>query len=276
MLLHFTKMHGLGNDFVILDRISQEFHFRSKQIRALSDRRTGIGFDQLLVVEAPKHPDTDFFYRIYNADGTEVGQCGNGARCVARFLFDKGLTYKKQILAETISGRVKMMLEEDNSVTVDMGKPKFAPKEIPFVAKQTEKTYTLSAQGKEFDVGVVSMGNPHAVIVVPQVKSAPVKKIGKVLAYSDYFPTGANVGFMEIVSSTFIRLRVFERGVGETRACGTGACAAVVVGRLLERLDDKVTVELPGGELLIQWKRQNGAVLMTGPAVTLYEGRMKL
>lgn len=276
MLLHFTKMHGLGNDFMVIDRISQEFHFRSKQIRSLADRQTGVGFDQLLVIEAPKHPDTDFFYRIYNADGTEVGQCGNGARCVARFLYEKGLTYKKNILAETISGRVKMILEEDGSVTVDMGKPKFAPKDIPFVAKQTEKTYTLTVDEKNYEVGVVSMGNPHAVTVVPQVKSAPVKKAGRLLAYSDYFPTGANVGFMEIVSSTYIRLRVFERGVGETRACGTGACAAVVVGRLLERLDDKVTVELPGGELRIQWKRQNGPVLMTGPAVTVYEGRIRL
>jgi len=279
MLLRFTKMHGLGNDFMMVDLISQRIKINPKLIKELSDRRFGIGFDQLLTVRPPAKPDSDFRYSIYNADGSEAEQCGNGARCFLRFVLDEGLTSKSTIRLETSNANIWCTLEKDSNITVDMGKPAMQPGMVPFVADSPKINYDLSL-GREyphtFSISVLSLGNPHAVITVPAVDSAPVLQVGPLIERHPRFPEGVNVGFMEIVSRKKIRLRVFERGVGETKACGSGACAAVVAGRLQGFLDDTVEVQLPGGSLSVSWGGNNDTIKMTGPACKVYEGRLQI
>ena len=276
MLLRFTKMHGIGNDFVVIDAISQKVRLSAEKIRKLADRRFGIGCDQVLIVEAPTQPDCDFLYRIYNADGSEVENCGNGARCFARFVHDRKLTGKKSIVVETAQGQMTLNLEGSNEVRVDMGSPILAPDDIPFKAPQQQLTYPLFAEGEEHQISAVSMGNPHAVLIVDDVATAPVEQLGKTIESHDDFPNRVNVGFMEIVDRSEINLRVFERGVGETLACGTGACAAVVAGVLRGLLDSAVKVNLPGGSLSIQWQGDGEPVLMTGPAQKTFHGQVRI
>ena len=276
MKLKFTKMQGLGNDFVVLDGVSQTIPLTTEQIRALGNRRFGVGFDQLLLVEPPRDDETDFRYRIFNNDGGEVEQCGNGARCFARFVHDKGLTAKREIRVETARGIIVPRLEDDGLVTVDMGAPRFKPAEIPFDADEELVSYGLDVAGRTVDITVVSMGNPHAVQVVDNVDTAPVTSVGSLIETHPRFPARVNAGFMQIVSRSEIRLRVFERAAGETLACGTGACAAVVAGIRRGLLDDTVRVHTRGGDLTITWRGNGEPVLMTGPAVTVFEGEIEL
>jgi diaminopimelate epimerase len=276
MATRFTKMHGLGNDFVVFDAIHQSLSLTPEQIRHIADRRFGVGCDQVLVVEAPTRSGVDFRYRIYNADGGEVEQCGNGARCFARFVRDKGLTDKDEIAVETRSGVIYPRIQPDNEVTVNMGVPQFEPKDVPFDAPAREPRYALDLDGEQLEIGVVSMGNPHAVQVVHDVESAPVVEQGPKFQRHARFPRRVNAGFMQVLDRGHIRLRVYERGVGETLACGTGACAAVAVGRQMGLLDDRVAVELPGGRLSIVWEGEGQPVYMTGPAVTVFEGEIDL
>ncbi len=276
MLIQFSKMHGLGNDFMVVDGITQKIFFSPEMIRRLADRHFGIGFDQLLLVEPPYDPEQDFHYRIFNADGSEVQQCGNGARCFARFVRLKGLTNRDRIAVSTMSGRIVLQLEYDNQVTVNMGVPEFEPAKVPFRAQKAEKTYLLRVAEQTVMCGVVSMGNPHCVLEVENVKTAPVETLGAELESFDRFPERVNVGFMELVSANEIRLRVFERGAGETMACGTGACAAAVVGIAQGKLRDRVKVHLPGGTLQIAWKGPGTPVFMTGPAEHVFDGEIEL
>ena len=276
MLIQFSKMHGLGNDFMVVDGITQKIFFSPEMIRRLADRHFGIGFDQLLLVEPPYDPEQDFHYRIFNADGSEVQQCGNGARCFARFVRLKGLTNRDRIAVSTMSGRIVLQLEHDNQVTVNMGVPEFEPAKVPFRAQKAEKTYLLRVAEQTVMCGVVSMGNPHCVLEVENVKTAPVETLGAELESFDRFPERVNVGFMELVSANEIRLRVFERGAGETMACGTGACAAAVVGIAQGKLRDRVKVHLPGGTLQIAWKGPGTPVFMTGPAEHVFDGEFEL
>lgn len=276
MLLKFTKMHGLGNDFVVLDLISQRFNLRAAHVRRLADRRQGIGCDQLLVVEAPQDPEVDFRYRIFNADGEEVEQCGNGARCFAKFVRDKKLTSKDCIRVETCIGIIELRVRKDRRVEVDMGAPVLQPGDIPFEADDKAADYSLLVDGQELSIGAVSMGNPHAVTLVEDVDGTPVSELGACIEQHPRFPKKVNAGFMQVLSRGEIRLRVFERGVGETRACGTGACAAVVSGRLRGLLDENVLVHLPGGDLEISWAGEGHPVIMTGPATTVFEGTVRL
>jgi diaminopimelate epimerase len=276
MLLQFTKMHGLGNDFMVVDGVTQNVYFSPEQIKQLANRNFGIGFDQLLVVEPPYDPDLDFHYRIFNADGSEVSQCGNGARCFARFVQLQGLTNKSAIKVSTKSGNMVLYLEGENQVTVNMGRPILEPKKVPFNAQQQEKTYILKSGEDNIICGVVSMGNPHCVTVVDDVLTAPVEELGARLEQHERFPEKANIGFMQIINREHIKLRVFERGAGETLACGSGACAAVVVGRLQNLLDSKVQVDLPGGTLHIRWHDENSPVKMTGPAEYVFDGQMHI
>lgn len=276
MLVQFSKMHGLGNDFMVVDNVTQNAFFSAEQIQKLADRHTGIGFDQLLVVEPPYDPDLDFHYRIFNADGSEVEQCGNGARCFARFVRLKGLTNKNRIKVSTKNGKITLNIDKDNLVTVNMGVPVLDPGQVPFRAQKEEKTYILREGEQTFFIGAVSMGNPHCVLTVDSVKDAEVEQVGPLLGSSDRFPEGVNVGFMEVQSRDRIRLRVFERGSGETQACGSGACAAVVVGQLQEKLGRKVQVDLPGGTLSISWAGPGEPLYMTGPAEHVYDGQIHL
>ena len=276
MLIQFSKMHGLGNDFMVVDGITQKIFFSPEMIRRLADRHFGIGFDQLLLVEPPYDPEQDFHYRIFNADGSEVQQCGNGARCFARFVRLKGLTNRDRIAVSTMSGRIVLQLEQDNQVTVNMGVPEFEPAKVPFRAQKAEKPYLLRVAEQTVMCGVVSMGNPHCVLEVENVKTAPVETLGAELESFDRFPERVNVGFMELVSANEIRLRVFERGAGETMACGTGACAAAVVGIAQGKLRDRVKVHLPGGTLQIAWKGPGTPVFMTGPAEHVFDGEIEL
>src|SRR5574344_10092 len=276
MLIQFSKMHGLGTDFMVVDGITQKIFFSPEMIRRLADRHLGIGFDQLLLVEPPYDPEQDFHYRIFNADGSEVQQCGNGARCFARFVRLKGLTNKDRIAVSTMSGRIVLQLEHDNQVTVNMGVPEFEPAKVPFRAQKAEKTYLLRVAEQTVMCGVVSMGNPHCVLEVEDVKTAPVETLGAELESFDRFPERVNVGFMQLVSANEIRLRVFERGAGETMACGTGACAAAVVGIAQGKLRDRVKVHLPGGTLQIAWKGPGTPVFMTGPAEHVFDGEIEL
>ncbi len=275
MKLKFTKMHGLGNDFVVLDGINQKIDLDRQQIRTLADRHFGIGCDQLLLVEKAEGT-ADFRYRIFNADGGEVEQCGNGARCFVRYVHEHGLTHKNEIRIETLSGVISPKLEVNGNVTVNMGKPQFEPEEIPFIAEKRELTYSLEIQGRLVTISAVSMGNPHAVLLVQDVDTAPVEADGALIEVHPRFPKKVNVGFMQIVDRSRIRLRVFERGAGETLACGTGACAAVVAGIRLGLLDRQVTVSTRGGELTINWDGNDAPVWMTGPAVTVFEGEINL
>ncbi len=274
MQLNFTKMHGLGNDFVVLDAISQSVHLSPAQVRRIADRHFGVGCDQVLLVEPPRTPDTDFRYRIYNADGGEVQQCGNGARCFARFVRDHGLTGRDEITVETAGGVIRLCIEVDGQVTVNMGVPDFRPSALPLLALDEAREYALEATGDTVRIGAVSMGNPHAVVQVPDVMRAELARLGPAIATHPSFPEGVNAGFMEIVGPGHIRLRVHERGVGETLACGTGACAAVAVGRDRGRLAEQVRVDLVGGALQIRWAGRGNPVWMTGPAVSVFEGRL--
>lgn len=276
MQLRFTKMHGLGNDFMVLDLISQHAHIQPKHVRLWGDRKTGIGFDQLLIVETPSTPDVDFRYRIFNADGSEVEQCGNGARCFARFVFDKRLTVKKQIRVETKGGIIELLLKGDGQVRVDMGAPRLLAAEIPFVAEAEALSHAVQVAGETVELAVVSMGNPHGVLRVADVDQAPVLTLGPQLECHPRFPQKANIGFLQIIDAQRARLRVWERGVGETRACGTGACAAAVAGIRQGWLKSPVSIELPGGLLIIEWEGVGQPVLMTGPATRVYEGQVRV
>ena len=274
MLVRFTKMHGLGNDFMVVDLVTQRAKFTPELVRRLADRNVGIGFDQLLLVEPPTDPQMDFRYRIYNADGSEVEHCGNGARCFAKFVRDKRLTIKPVICVETARGKAVLRMLEDRQVEVDMGAPVLQPAEIPFVAECFEISYPIEVAGQVLDITTVSMGNPHGVLLVDDVATAAVETLGPLLESHARFPARANIGFMQVLSEREIRLRVYERGAGETRACGTGACAAVVAGRLRGLLGDDVQVHLPGGELRIRWAGDGEPVMMTGPATTVFEGQI--
>jgi diaminopimelate epimerase len=275
MKIKFSKMHGLGNDFVVIDGMRQYVDFTPEQIRALGDRHTGIGFDQLLLVEPPEAPGADFRYRIFNADGGEVEQCGNGARCFVRFVHDQKLTDKHAIVVETKRGIIHPRLESDGLVTVDMGEPRFTPAEIPFESETDAAEQPLQLpDGTTLTIGAVSMGNPHAVTIVADVDTAPVAEQGPQLENHVRFPQRVNAGFMQIVDRHNIRLRVYERGAGETLACGTGACAAVVSGIRRGLLDSPVRVQTRGGDLSIAWNGMGQPVIMTGPAVTVFTGEI--
>ena len=276
MRLHFTKMQGAGNDFVVLDATRTPLALSAADYRFLGDRRFGVGADQILVVERSATPGVDFRYRIFNADGGEVEQCGNGARCFVRFVHDKKLTQKSRICVETASGIIYPKLEDNGLVTVDMGAPRFEPTQIPFVADKLAETYPLQVGTEVVTISSVSMGNPHAVQIVPNVDTAAVASQGPLIENHERFPQRVNAGFMQIVDEHHIRLRVFERGAGETLACGTGACAAAVAGIQLGKLQSPVTVSMRGGELSIAWQDASASVMMTGPAVTVFEGQLSL
>ena len=276
MQLRFAKMHGLGNDFMVIDMITQRGRLSPDQIRQLGDRYTGIGFDQLLLVETPRTPDVDFRYRIYNADGNEVEHCGNGARCFALFVHNQRLTGKRDIAVETAKGRIVLHMCDNDQVKVNMGEPVFAPADIPFTADAQATTYDIEQDGQSYTIGAISMGNPHAVLLVDDVEQAPVNQLGNKLTKHPRFPQEANIGFMQIIDRNTVKLRVFERGVGETRACGTGACAAVVAGIQQGLLDAEVTTHLRGGNLKIEWAGPGQALYMTGPATHVYEGQLRL
>lgn len=269
-------MHGIGNDFVVFDAISQQVDLSAEQLRLIADRHFGIGCDQILFVERPQSSDVDFGYRIFNADGGEVEQCGNGARCFMRFVHDQGMTNKNVLTVDTAGGRIKLYLESDGQVRVNMGVPVFELARIPFQAEQVAKSYSLDVDGEHFNIGAVSMGNPHAVLQVHDVSSAEVARLGPRIEVHPSFPKHVNVGFMQLVSRDHIRLRIYERGTGETLACGTGACAAVAVGKTQDLLDDVVKVSLPGGDLLIVWQGIDQPVWMTGPANSVFEGKINI
>ncbi len=274
--MQFSKMHGLGNDFMVVDAVTQNVYFSPELIRRLADRHTGVGFDQLLVVEPPYDPELDFHYRIFNADGGEVAQCGNGARCFARFVRMKSLTNKREIHVSTQTGRMVLTITDDELVRVNMGEPNFDPQVVPFRATKMEKTYIMRVAEQTVLCGVVSMGNPHCVITVDDVETAPVGSLGPILESHERFPERANIGFMQILDPEHIRLRVYERGAGETQACGSGACAAVAVGILQGLLAERVDVDLPGGRLHIGWKGPGNPLFMTGPATHIYDGFIHL
>lgn len=276
MELQFTKMHGLGNDFVVIDAINQAVQLDTHQLRLLADRRHGVGCDQILLVEASDRSDSAFRYRIFNADGGEVEQCGNGARCFARFVREKGLTDADRIPVHTRSGLIELIVRDDEQVTVNMGIPVLEPADIPFEAPVRAPQYALSIEGETIEIGVISLGNPHAVMEVPHIDSAHVAQLGPLIESHPRFPNRVNAGFMEVVDRNRIRLRVYERGAGETLACGSGACAAVVAGRLWRELDEQVDVELRGGNLVVSWAGENRPVLMTGPATFVFEGTITL
>ena len=272
MLLKFTKMH----DFVVIDLISQHYKLRSRDVRKLADRHFGVGCDQVLVVEPPQSPQVDFRYRIFNADGKEVEQCGNGARCFARFVRERKLTAKKIISVETAAGVIELRVRPNHDVEVNMGPPQFEPQSIPFTAGARAPSYSLQVDGSELEIGAVSMGNPHAVLRVNSTSRAAVEQLGPLIESHPDFPKRVNVGFMQVVSDTEIRLRVYERGVGETLACGTGACAAVVYGICRGWLRESVTVGLPGGKLSVSWAGEGQPVMMTGPTAIVFEGTIKI
>lgn len=276
MRLEFTKMHGLGNDFMVIDLVSQRVRLEPEQIRQLADRHFGVGFDQLLLVEPPGSPEVDFRYRIFNADGSEVAQCGNGARCFARFVRERRLTRKNRLRVETASGIIELDIDDRDRVTVDMGAPHFAPAEIPFEAGAEAGTYEIDVAGRRVEMSALSMGNPHAVLLVDDVDSAPVATLGPALENHPRFPERVNVGFMQVLDPHHIRLRVFERGAGETLACGTGACAAAVAGIRRGLLASPVQVALPGGELEIRWAGGNAPVIMVGPTARVFDGAIRL
>jgi len=276
MNINFTKMHGLGNDFVVINAITQTIKLDTDTVKYLADRNMGIGCDQLLIVEASPVDDCDFRYRIFNMDGSEVQQCGNGSRCFARFVVDQGLTDKTEIPVLTAGGRIILKLEDNDQVTVNMGPPILSPADIPLAAEHQQITYEFALADAEITFSAVSMGNPHAVMLVNDVETAPVERIGKALQHTSIFPEQVNAGFMQILDRSQVRLRVFERGVGETMACGTGACAAIVAGILQGLLDDSVTVILPAGNLTIAWSGIGTPVMMTGPATTVFNGTINI
>ncbi|MDD5471882.1 MAG: diaminopimelate epimerase [Sideroxydans sp.] len=276
MSLKFTKMHGAGNDFVVIDGIRQSLALTPEKLRLIADRHFGIGCDQILLVEKSQRHDADFRYRIFNADGGEVEQCGNGARCFVRFVHDKKLTSKKEIVVETKSGLISPKLEDDGRVRVNMGVPVFEAAQIPYLSDSDEVTQILDVDGLAVQITAVSMGNPHAVQVVDDVDTAPVTQQGPLIENHVLFPKRVNAGFMQVLDRTHIKLRVYERGAGETLSCGTGACAAVVAGISRGLLDDTVHVATRGGALTITWTGDTNPVLMTGPAITVFEGEINL
>jgi diaminopimelate epimerase len=276
MQIRFSKMHGLGNDFMIVDGVTQHLQFDPATIRNLADRHTGVGFDQLLIVEPPSDPNADFRYRIYNADGSEAEQCGNGARCFARFVVENGLCMKSTLRLETNTGMIGTQLLDDGNVEVDMGIPCIAPEHIPFLTTSAQTSYRIDVDDDQVEVIPVSMGNPHAVVFVDNVFTAPVADLGSRIGRSPLFPNGVNVGFCQVIDDGFARVRVFERGVGETRACGSGACAAAVAGHLTGRLATRCKISLPGGKVRINWPGPGQHLLMSGPAALVYDGRIEL
>lgn len=275
MLLRFNKMHGLGNDFVVFDTLTQHVRLSTALIAQLADRKLGVGCDQVLVIEPPTEPDIDFNYRIFNADGSEVQQCGNGARCFARYVHDRQLTGKRQIRVRTVNRVLQLTLEKSGLVTVDMGEPDFAPQSLPFTADAAER-YQLALAGRNVEIAALSMGNPHAVMLVDDIATAPVAELGPQIEGHERFPERVNAGFMQIINRGEIALRVYERGVGETDACGSGACAAVAAGIRWGLLDESVKVRLHRGELTIHWRGAGEPLAMTGPAVNVYQGRIRL
>lgn len=275
MVIEFTKMHGLGNDFVVIDAISQSINLTKANIQEIADRHFGVGCDQLLLVEKPGLAQAEFCYRIFNADGGEVEQCGNGARCFALFVRQQGLTVNTTIVVETAGGLIELIVE-GNLVTVNMGRPDFQPQSLPFLAENQAETYDLMVNGAEYAIGAVSMGNPHAVMQVDDIETVNIETLGRAIEGHAQFPNRVNAGFMQIVNRQEIRVRVFERGVGETLACGSGACAAVAVGHMSGLLDKTVTAHLSGSDLTIQWAGENHDLLMTGPATTVFDGKINL
>jgi diaminopimelate epimerase len=269
-------MHGLGNDFVVFDGVRQRVALTPDRCRFLADRRFGVGCDQVLLVEPQRSPATDFYYRIFNADGSEVEQCGNGARCFARFVRDQGLTDRTEIPVGTRAGDIRLLVLADGSVRVDMGRPVFDPAQIPFLAPAEAERYELEVDGQVLSLGAVSMGNPHAVLLVDDVATAPVAELGPRIERHPRFPNRVNAGFLQVIDRGRVCLRVYERGAGETLACGTGACAAVAVGRRWGLLGERVRVGLPGGDLVIEWPDQSGPVWMSGPAQSVFEGEIEL
>jgi len=277
MAFEFTKMHGLGNDFAVIDATVRPFSLSNEQIRLLAERRTGIGFDQMLVVEKATDSEAEFNYRIFNSDGSEVEHCGNGARCFAQFVIEKGLTTSSEIPVMTSGGLLRLQLETDGQVTVAMGIPEFEPQKVPFVAEHRAPAYTLQlADNDSRQFGVLAIGNPHAVTWCDDVESLPLDELGPLIENHPRFPNRVNAGFAQIVDRQQVRVRVFERGVGETLACGTGACAAMVHGVMQDLLDDEVTVRLRGGELRIRWQGEGRQVYMTGPCTTVFDGTTEL
>lgn len=277
MKLEFTKMHGAGNDFVVLDAVTRAIELKPSQIRKLADRHRGIGCDQVLLVEPPDHPEADFRYRIYNADGSEAGQCGNGARCFARFIREKRLSYQRELTVQTRDGIMYLRSLEDGRVLANLGAPRLNPAQVPFIAEGDASLQSLTVSGQAHQLGVISMGNPHAVLWVDNCETAPIDELGPAIEQHERFPEGANVGFAQHLSDSEIRLRVWERGVGETQACGTGACAAAVQGIREGRLTDTVTVHLPGGKLSVSWSgKPDDPVWLGGPTATVYHGTIKL
>ena len=275
MKYKFTKMHGLGNDFVLIDCVNQSVNLSLEKLRNLANRRLGIGCDQILLIEKTES-DADFRYRIFNSDGGEVEQCGNGARCLVSYVYNKGMTQKKEISVETLGGIIFPKLEINGEVTVNMGTPKFEPKEIPFAADKRMLTYLLDVNEKQIEFSILSMGNPHAVQIVEDINQSPVLAEGNLIESHSRFPKNVNAGYMQIVNREHINLRVYERGAGETLSCGTGACAAVVAGITRGLLDSKVTVRTTGGNLSIYWEGGNNPVWMTGPAISVFDGEIEL
>lgn len=276
MQLRFTKMHGLGNDFVVIDGVSRPVRLDASTVRQLANRHEGVGCDQVLLVEPPPREDVDFLYRIYNADGGEVEQCGNGARCFARFVREQGLSQKDMIRVATTAGVIELTLAADKQVTVDMGIPRFQPADIPMLADVRAGDYGIEIDGREIRIGAVSVGNPHVVVEVPDIDAAPVGELGPRIEQHRVFPEGANVGFVQLIGRREVRLRVFERGVGETLACGTGACAAVAWMRASNRVGSTVHARLRGGVLRIQWEGEGQSILMTGPATRVFDGTIEI
>lgn len=277
MRLRFTKMHGAGNDFVMLDGISQKLpNLSQEKIKKLADRHFGVGCDQVLIVEPPRTPDADFRYRIFNQDGGEVENCGNGARCFALFVRQRGLTTKNTIHVETANGPLVLHVNQDDRVTVNMGEPEFTPAKIPFSAEDQQNTYALDVQGETYEISAISMGNPHAVNLVDDVDALDIEGVGPLIEQHPRFPKRVNAGFLQVISKSEAKLRVYERGVGETLACGTGACAAMVAGRLRGLFDENVEIHLPGGTLTLSWASHGKPVMMTGPATIVFQGHVKL
>ncbi len=277
MELRFSKMHGCGNDFVVFDATKKPLELSQAQAAFIADRHLGVGCDQILIVESSDNPDADYRYRILNSDGGEVSQCGNGARCFVRFVHNKGLSNKNPLEVETASGKLTLhAINDSDEVRVNMGEPRFAPHQIPIASEQTKPLYEISVADQKVEFSCVSMGNPHAIIMVDDVMAAPVNELGPLIESHPFFPQRVNVGFMQIKAPDRIALRVFERGVGETRACGSGACAAVVAGHRLGLIDRSTIVELPGGQLHIDWQADSNSVLMTGPATHVYDGCITL
>ncbi|MDA9094967.1 diaminopimelate epimerase [Porticoccaceae bacterium] len=276
MLMKFTKMHGLGNDFVVIDALTQNVRVTASMARRLGNRTLGIGCDQILVVEPPSDPNIDFNYRIFNSDGGEVEQCGNGARCLARFVKDRRLTGKSTIRVKTMNRVMELRINADNLVSVDMGIPALVPADIPFQAAEPANLYAIDIGGNSYQIAAVSMGNPHGILQVDDIQTAPVSDLGPQLECHERFPNRVNAGFMQVVDRQQLNVRVFERGAGETQACGSGACAAAVAAIQQELVDSPVTVHLNGGDLTIDWQGEGQPLIMTGPAVTVFHGRIRI